>query len=223
MDTPALVLTDPFSLAVSVLGMHARAGAGPSSPKRTTPPIPSWNEQQTTLQPAMAARLRYGQRVQVVRDGAQAALALVTAVKGPAYDSGTTVAVHWRLAETPHGNLVAYYQRIAEPGHRPSTLEAFLPVFCRASHEPLEGAHLLQHLACARACFVVCADGPTVMLNRRVAFDETALRQIRQVIYRLAALRAYPLQHRFRKAQQWHRANFDMCGLPFDGGASQTA
>lgn len=91
--------------------------------------FPKWDKKASTFHPVMAAHLELGHRVQVVRNGLQKTLAIVTQVQGPPFDGRTQAKMEWVLSETPHGPLITYYLKIIEPTGEPSLIEAFLPGF----------------------------------------------------------------------------------------------
>jgi hypothetical protein len=126
--------------------------------------FPKWEERTSSLHPVMAAHLRLGHQVQVVRDGLQKTLAIVCQVEGPPFDNRTTSKVQWVLSQTPHGPLVAFYLRLVEPIGEPSTTEGFLPIFS-PEFIPEEGYSLVQQLAFTPYCFAVCASGSNVLVT----------------------------------------------------------
>lgn len=176
---------------------------------------PKWSENEKSLHPVMSKHLTLEHRVQLVRDGLQKTLAIVTQVKGPAFHPETEIKVKWVLSETPYGPLVAWYLRIIEPSVEPSTQEAFLPIF-KPLFIPMEGYSLLQQLAWNPYCFVVLVRGDRAELNRRVLFGEKCVREIRNIASRLSSTDSFLPKAKFRSAMQWHMKNFDMDGLTFE-------
>jgi tetratricopeptide (TPR) repeat protein len=178
--------------------------------------FPRWNEQLVTLHPAMAAHLRLGHRVQIVRDGPQKTVAIVAAVQGPPFDSRTEVKVEWVLSETPHGPLIAYYTKIIEPAGEPSTMEAFLPILQPALFSPMEGFFLFQQLAFTPYCFVVLVSGNGLQLNRRNNLGPKTAHKIRLMAAQLNSTQMYLPHDQFQNAMQWHMNHFDMGKLTFE-------
>jgi len=177
--------------------------------------FPRWDERLSSLHPVMAFHLRYDHRVQVVRDGLQKTLAIVTGVQGPPFDSHTQVGIEWVLSKTPYGPLFAYYVRINEPSEEPSSMEAFLPIFQPNLFSPMEGYFLVQQLAFTPYCFVVLVSGDSVLLNRRVVLSQNAAEKVRGMAAHLASGQSYLPQHEFRSALKWHMDHFDMSQLTF--------
>lgn len=178
--------------------------------------FPKWHEQLSSLHPVMAFHLRLDHRVQTVRDDMQKALAIVSGVQGPPFDSRTQIKVEWVLSQTPYGPLVAYYLKIIEPSGEPSTLEGFLPIFQPTAFSPLEGFFLIQQLAFTPYCFVVLVNGNTMLLNRRIVFGQTTIAKIREIALQLSSTQSYLPQQLFQNAMQWHMKNFDMRRLTFE-------
>lgn len=178
--------------------------------------FPKWDRRLSLLHPVMATHLRLGHRVQVVRDGMQKTLAIVTGIQGPPFDSRTQVKVEWVLSQTPYGPLVAYYPKIIEPSGEPSTMEAFLPIFQPILFSPMEGYFLVQQLAFTPYCFVVLVSGNTALLNRRTVFAQKTIQGLRDTASQLTSAQSYLPQQSFRKAMQWHMNNFDMSKLTFE-------
>lgn len=178
--------------------------------------FPKWDERQSSLHPVMAYHLRLDHRVQVVRDGMQKTLAIVTDVQGPPFDSRTQIKVEWSLSKTPYGPLVAYYLKIIEPSGEPSIMEAFLPIFQPTLFSPMEGYFLVQQLAFTPYCFVVLIADATAMLNRRIVFGQKTIQKIRDMVSQLTSIQAYLPQEQFSNAMQWHMNNFDMNRLTFE-------
>jgi hypothetical protein len=177
--------------------------------------FPRWDERSSSLHSVMAFHLQHDHRGQVTRDGLQKALAIVTGVEGPPFDSRTQIDLEWVLSKTPYGPLVAYYVRIAEPSAEPSTMEAFLPIFEPTLFSPMEGYFLVQQLAFTPYCFVVLVNGNSVMLNRRIVLGQKAEQKVREIAAQLASTHSYLPQHQFKNAMQWHMNNFDMKQLRF--------
>lgn len=177
--------------------------------------FPKWDKKSSSLHPVMAAHLALGHRVQVVRNGLQKALAIVTQVQGPPFDPGTQIKVEWCLSETPHGPLIAYYLKIIEPTGGPSIMEAFLPEFQPTLFSPMEGYFLVQQLAFTPYCFVVLVSGNNVVLNRRIIFEDKAAQKIHDVALRLSSVQSYLPEAQFQTAMQWHMNNFDANKLTF--------
>ncbi len=180
--------------------------------------FPKWDEQSSSLHPVMATHLRIGHRVQLIRDGMQKTLAIVTGVQGPPFDKRTQIQVEWVLSKTPYGPLVAYYPKIIEPSGEPSIMEAFLPIFQPQSDQvsPLEGYFLMQQLAFTPYYFVILANGNDVLLNRKIVPGEKTIRKVREITSQLVSSQSYLPQHQFQKAMQWHMNNFDMARLTFE-------
>jgi hypothetical protein len=180
--------------------------------------FPKWDEQSLLLHPVMATHLSIGHRVQLVRDGMQKTLAIVTEVQGPPFDKRTQVKVEWVLSKTPYGPLVAYYPKIIEPSGEPSLMEAFLPVFQPQPNQvsPLEGYFLIQQLAFTPYYYVVLASGNNVLLNLKIVPGETTIRKVRDITSQLVSSQSFLPQHQFQNAMQWHMNNFDMAQLTFD-------
>jgi hypothetical protein len=178
--------------------------------------FPKWDERLSSLHPVMATHLRLDHRVQIVRDGMQKTLAIVTGVQGPPFDSRTEVKVEWVLSKTPYGPLVAYYPKIIEPSGEPSTLEAFLPMFQPTAFSPIEGYFLVQQLAFTPYCFVVLVSENTILLNRRIVFGQNTIQKVRDMASQLASAQSYLPQHKFQSAMQWHMNNYDMERLAFE-------
>lgn len=177
---------------------------------------PKWNEGEMRLHPAMAAHLRHNQRVQIVRDGLQKALAIVTGVQGPPFDSRTQIKVEWVLSKTPYGPLVAYYVKLIEPAGEPSVMEAFLPIFRPTLFSPMEGYFLVRQLAFTPYCYVVLASDETASLNRKIIFGEKGVKKIRDIASQLTSTDSYLPQQQFQSAMQWHMNNFDMDRLVYE-------
>jgi hypothetical protein len=178
--------------------------------------FPKWEERLSSLHPVMADHFRHDRRVQVVRDGMQKTLAIVTGVQGPPFDNRTQLRVDWVLSQTPYGPLVAYYLRIIEPSGEPNTMEAFLPIFKPSVFSPLEGYFLVQQLAFTPYCFVVLVMGTTATINRRIVFGQKAVKKLRDMVLQLISTQSYLPQPQFKSATQWHMNNFDMKRLTFD-------
>ncbi len=177
--------------------------------------FPKWDEQLSSLHPVMAFHLQADHHVQIVRDGMQKTLAIVSGVQGPPFDSRTQIKVEWVLSKTPYGPIVAYYPKIIEPLGEPSTMEAFLPIFQPTLFSPMEGYFLVQQLAFTPYCFVVLVSGDAVLLNRRITYGQKAIREIREMASQLVSPQSYLPQHQFQSATQWHMNNFDMERLTF--------
>lgn len=178
--------------------------------------FPRWDERLSSLHPVMASHLRLDHRVQVVRDGMQKTLAIVTGVQGPPFDNRTQVKVEWVLSQTPYGPLVAYYTKIIEPSGEPSTMEAFLPIFQPTLFSPMEGYFLVRQLAFIPYCFVVLVSGTTATLNRRIVFGQKTVQKLRDMVSQLTSTQSYLPQQQFKSAMQWHMNNFDMKQLAFE-------
>jgi tetratricopeptide (TPR) repeat protein len=178
--------------------------------------FPKWDERLSSLHPVMADHLRHDRHVQVVRDGMQKTLAIVTGVQGPPFDNRTQVRVEWVLSQTPYGPLVPYYLRIIEPSGEPSTMEAFLPIYKPSLFSPLEGYFLVQQIAFAPYCFVVLVRGTTATINRRIVFGEKTAKKLRDMVLQLTSTQFYLPQPQVKSAMQWHMNNFDMKRLTFD-------
>ena len=178
--------------------------------------FPKWDERMPSLHPGMATHLRLDHRVQIIRDGMQKTLAIVTSVQGPPFDSRTQIKVEWVLSKTPYGPLIAYYSQIIEPSGEPSTLEAFLPIFKPTLFSPMEGYFLIQQLSFAPYCFVVLVSGDNVLLNRRIVFGQKTIQKVRDMAAQLASAQSYLSQHQFQSSMQWHMNNFDMNKLIFE-------
>lgn len=177
--------------------------------------FPKWDERLSSLHPAIAAHLKHDHRVQVVRDGMQKTLAIVTEVVGPPFDSRTQIKVEWILSKTPYGPLVAYYLKIIEPSGEPSTMEAFLPIFQPILFSPMEGYFLVQQLAFTPYCFVVLVSGNTVLLNRIIVLEQNTIHKVREIASQLVSAQSYLPQQQFDSAVQWHMNNFDLTQLKF--------
>lgn len=177
---------------------------------------PKWDASESSPHTAMLAHLRHNHRVQIVRDGLQKALAIVTGVQGPPFDRRTQIKVEWVLSKTPHGPLVAYYVRIIEPVGEPSTMEAFLPIFQPNLFSPMEGYFLVQQLAFTPYCYVVLVEGATAILNKQIIFGQKTAQKIRSIAMQLASDASYLPQQQFNNAMQWHMNNFDMDRLIFE-------
>ena len=178
--------------------------------------FPKWDERLSSLHPVMASHLRLDHRVQVVRDGMQKTLAIVTGVQGPPFDNRMQVKVEWVLSQTPYGPLVAYYTKIIEPSGEPSTMEAFLPIFEPTLFSPLEGYFLVQQLAFTPHCFVVLVSGTSATINRRIVFGQKTFQKLRDMVSLLTSTQSYLPQQQFKSAMQWHMNNFDMKQLTFE-------
>lgn len=178
--------------------------------------FPKWDERLSSLHPVMATHLRLDHRVQIVRDGMQKALAIVTGVQGPPFDSRTQIKVEWVLSKTPYGPFVAYYHKIIEPSGEPSMMEAFLPIFQPTAFSPMENYFLIQQLAFTPYCVNTLVNGNTVMLNSRIVFGQKTIQKIREIASQLASTQSYLPQHQFQSAMQWHMNNFDMEQLTFE-------
>lgn len=178
--------------------------------------FPRWDERLSSLHPVMASHLRLDHRVQIVRDGIQKTLAIVTGIEGPPFDSRTRIKVEWVLSRTPYGPLVAYYPKIIEPSGEPSTMEAFLPIFQPTLFSPMEGYFLIQQLAFTPYCFVVLVSGATVALNRRIVFGQKTVQIIRDMASQLTSTQSYLPKQQLKTAAQWHMHNFDMTRLTFE-------
>ncbi|TAL68555.1 MAG: tetratricopeptide repeat protein [Bacteroidetes bacterium] len=179
---------------------------------------PKWDEQSSSLHPVMATHLNIGHHVQIVRDGMQKTLAIVTGVQGPPFDKRTQVKVDWVLSKTPYGPLVAYYPKVIEPSGEPSIMEAFLPIFQPQFNQvsPLEGYFLIQQLAFTPYFFLTLTSGNDVLLNRKIFPGEKTISKIRDITSELVSSRSYLPQHQFQSAMQWHMNNFDMSQLTFE-------
>lgn len=177
---------------------------------------PKWNEGESRIHPAMAAHLSHNQRVQIVRDGLQKALAIVTGVQGPPFDSRTQIKVEWVLSKTPYGPLAAYYVKLIEPVGEPSVMEAFLPIFRPTLFSPMEGYFLVQQLAFTPYYYVVLASDGTASLNRKIIPGEKGVQNIRDIASQLASTDSYLPQQQFQSAMQWHMNNFDMDRLVYE-------
>jgi hypothetical protein len=177
--------------------------------------FPRWDKKSSVLQPVMAAHLSLDHRIQVVRNGLQKTLALVTQVQGPPFDTRTEVAIKWVLSQTPYGPLIAYYLKLTEPSDEPSIMEGFLPGFQPDLFAPSEGYFLIQQLAFTPYLFVVLVNGNKVTLNRRIIFDGRAAGEIREIAASLSAATSYLPQSHFQQAMQWHMNNFDAGNLKF--------
>lgn len=178
--------------------------------------FPKWDEQLTSLHSVMSAHLRLDHRVQVVRDGMQKTIAIVTDAQGPPFDNRTQIKVEWVLSKTPYGPLIAYYLKIIEPSGEPSTMEAFLPIFQPTLFSPIVGYFLVQQLAFTPYCFVILVSGNTVMLNRKIILGKRTIQKVRDIIEKLSYLNSYLPEHQFQNAMQWHMNNFDMKRLKYD-------
>lgn len=171
---------------------------------------PTWHETDTRLHPVMAAHLAHDHRAQLVRDGLQKTLAIVTDVQGPPFAPRTQVKIAWYLSETPYGPLVAYYLKLIEAGSEPSTMEAFIPLFEPSLFSPLEGCFLMEQLAFSPYCYVVLVSGQSVSLNRRYIFGPRTTKTIRQIAAFGASTKTYLPKEKFKSAMQWHMNNFDL-------------
>jgi tetratricopeptide (TPR) repeat protein len=178
--------------------------------------FPHWKEQSSILHPVMEFHLKCDHRVQIVRDGIQKTVAIVTLVQGPPFDKNTQIKVEWILSKTPYGPLVAYYLRIIEPTAEPSTMEAFLSIFRPSLFTPMEGLFLVQQLAFTPYCFVVLVGEKNIMLNRKIIFSQMTIDKIREIASQLNTDQSYLPQDQFKNAMQWHMNNFDMNKLKFD-------
>jgi hypothetical protein len=177
--------------------------------------VPSWSEQQTSLHPVMASQLRSGLALQVVRDGLQKTLAIVTGIQGPPLNKQTRIQAEWILSQTPSGPLIAYYVNVVEPGQKPNVMEAFLPVF-EPKESPLEGYFLIQQLAFTPYCYVVLVSGNQLALNRKLVFGPKTTQKVRDIAARLTSTRSYLPQSQFQSAAQWHMNHFDMDSVKFE-------
>ena len=177
--------------------------------------FPSWDDRESSLHDVMAAHLRLGHRVQIVRDGLQKAVAVVAEIGGPPLDTRTKVKLHWLLSETPYGPLVAYYCRIEEPTGEPSTTEGFLPILA-PSYSPIEGYSLFQQLAFTPYCFVVFVDGSSVALNRKIILSDSAIAKVRQMASQLASAKKYLPIEDFQSAMDWHTNHCSMGQLTYE-------
>jgi len=178
--------------------------------------FPRWDERLESLHPVMVSHLRLDHRVQVVRDGMQKTLAIVTGVQGPPFDSRTQIKIEWVLSKTPYGSLIAYYLKIIEPSEEPSTMEAFLPILQPTLFSPMEGYFLVQQLSFTPYCFVVLVSGTTTTLNRRIAFEEKAVQKIRDMASQVTSTQSFLPQQQINSATQWHMNNFDVERLTFE-------
>jgi hypothetical protein len=178
--------------------------------------FPKWDEQFSSLHPVMASHLRLNHIVQVIRDGMQKTLAIVTGVQGPPFDNRTQIKVDWVLSKTPYGPLVACYPKIIEPSEEPSTMEAFLPIFQPTLFSPMEGYFLVQQLAFTPYCFVVLVSGATVILNRRIVFGQKTVQKLHDMVPQLTSSQSYLPQQQLKSAVEWHMNNFDMGKLTFE-------
>ncbi len=178
--------------------------------------FPKWDKKSAVLHPVMAAHLGLGHRVQVIRNGLQKTLAIVTQVQGPPFDGHTQVKLEWVLSETPHGPLIAYYIKLIEPAGEPSIMEAFLPDFQPTLFSPVEGYFLVQQLAFTPYCFVVLLSGNDVVLNRRIILEEKVAQRIRDIAARLSSAPSHLHQEQFKNAMEWHMNNFDAGQLTFE-------
>jgi hypothetical protein len=183
--------------------------------------FPRWNEQTSSLHPVMVAHLQQMRTVQLVRDGLQKTIVLVTRVQGLPLDSRTQVKVEWVLSKTPYGPLVAYYLQIIEPSDKPSVMEAFLPIQQPSTFSSVEPYFLVQQLVFTPYYFVVLTNGNTVMLNRRIILDEKGYQQIRDIASYLSSTQTYLPLHQIQNAVQWHMAHFDMEHITFSGESVQ--
>lgn len=179
--------------------------------------VPVWREKHhAILHPVMAAHLRHDHRVQVIRDGLQKTLAIVTQVQGPPFDRRTQAKTKWVLSETPYGLLVAYYLKIIEPAEEPSIMEAFLPIFKPALFSAMEGYFLVQQLAFAPYCFVVLVNDDDILFNRRVILGKKTVKQVQDIAEIISTSKEYLPQSQFKQAVQWHMNNFNMKNLTFE-------
>ncbi len=178
--------------------------------------FPRWDAGAVSPHPVMVAHLKHDHRVQIVREGLQKSLAIVTGVQGPPFDSGTQVKIEWVLSKTPYGPLVAYYVQIVEPVGEPSTMEAFLPIFQPTLFSPLEGYYLVQQLAFNPSCFVVLVSGETALLNRKIVFGPKTVQKIGEIATQLATGQSFLPQPQVKSAMQWHMDNFDMAQVAFE-------
>ncbi|MDD5542336.1 MAG: hypothetical protein PHX83_04110 [Acidobacteriia bacterium] len=178
--------------------------------------FPVWNEKMTALQPAMAAHLRAGHRVQIVREGFQKVIAIVAVVQGPPFHPQTKIRVAWVLSETPSGPLLAYYVKIIEPQGEPSTMEAFVPLFKPTLFAPMEGFYLAQQLALCPYAFVALVNNGGVQLNCKLEWGPKTLRQIQKIQADVAGRKSFLAQADFQRAMQWHMNNFDMAKVEFE-------
>lgn len=178
--------------------------------------FPEWDEGSSSLHPAMAAHLRQDRRVQIVREGMQKSLAIVTGVQGPPFEEGTRVKVAWVLSKAPQGSLVVYYLQVVEPAGEPSTLEGFLPIIQPARFSPMEGHFLLQQLAFTPSLFAVLVSDGRVLLNQRAVLGREATARVREMARTVGVTRPYLPPDRLREAAQWHMNHFDVAGVVFD-------
>jgi len=176
---------------------------------------PAWSEYASQLHPAMSKRLSLQQRVQLVRDGFQKTVAIVSNIQGPPLDKHTQIKLKWILSDTPYGPLIVWYLRIIEPMGEPSTMEAFLPSF-QPKFIPMEGYCLIQQLCEYPSCFIVFVQENHVIFNQKIVFNKNECEEIRNIVNKFSEAKRYISKKEFDKAMQWHMKNFRMDSLKFD-------
>lgn len=178
--------------------------------------FPYWDEFQTSLNSYTTEYLSKGISFQIVRNGLQKAPALFSVIQGPPFGKGIDVKLHFVLSETPYGPIVAYYERIFEPGDQPSTQEKFLPIYRPESHIPMEQYYLMQQLALSNFIFVVyLSQSGSIMFNKKIVFSDAESENIKKIAAKLRTAGKFLAKSDSGNAMQWHMNHFKMEDLKF--------
>lgn len=174
---------------------------------------PSWSTAVSNLTPdsQMLASLKKGQRVQLVRDGLQIGVAIVSPADGALGVVPKNTSCAWipMWIETPYTPIVAHYTVVRDHPADPLKFEAFLPTFEGIS--PKSSYWLLQRLSRIASCFIVVVDGAKVIYNGRYIFPPTVKDELHRIAARVAQLGEKAQNtDAFEQALRWHMNNFDI-------------
>ncbi len=177
--------------------------------------FPPWSDKATRLHPLMA---QAGQLVQVVRDGLQLGVAVVRPVQRSMFPRGLSSQMRskWELvwSETPYGPIVAHYIMVEDDPFDPFKAEGTIAPIVVEKDVPNSGYWLLKRLALLRSCFLVLADGDTVLYNRRYLFPDSFVATLNTISQKMTYQKVGRDQGAaFQRAMHWHEQNFDMARI----------
>lgn len=179
--------------------------------------FPPWSDKAARLHPLMA---QAGQLVQVVRDGLQLGVAVVRPVQRGMFPGGLSPQMRskWELvwSETPYGPIVAHYIMVEDDPSDPFKAEGSIAPVVVEKDVPNAGYWLLKRLALLRSCFLVLADGDTVLYNRRYLFPDSFVATLKTISQKMTYQKVGPDQGAaIQRAMRWHEQNFDMARIRF--------
>lgn len=171
---------------------------------------PPWSLEATSLHPVMLGYLRHEMPLQLVRDGLQKTVAVVTEMRGPPFSAPPQCQIAWMISHTPYGPLLAYYVSVTEKGEPPNVMEAFVPIFQPSVHNAHEGRDIYAQLVATPYCFLVIAGETSLLLNQRMLFGPKTRQNLESSLAELYSSGKYLPQEKYEAARQWHMNNFNI-------------